>query len=195
MNFHGAASRVCGVDLDQRVMRNRFLHEARIGSAEAIPYGNAEFDLVFADNVLEHLADPESAFVEIARVLKPGGRFLAKTPNKWHYVPLIASVTPHRFHHYYNRLRGRASADTFPTHYLANSTARISRLARAAQLEIVEVSHVEGRPEYLRMSPVTYAFGRMYERFVNSSSRLASLRVLLMIELRKPNTTASHSVG
>jgi len=56
-------------------------------------------------------------FRDIARVLKPGGVFLFKTPNKTHSMPTLARLTPHRFHPFVNRLRGRVEADAFPTRY------------------------------------------------------------------------------
>ena len=62
---------------------------------------------------MEHLEDPETVFGEINRVLKPGGIFLFKTPNRRHYMPLIAQLTPYRFHQFINKLRGRDSEDTF----------------------------------------------------------------------------------
>ena len=90
MNFKGHAARICGIDPDPRVVANPFLDEGKQAVGERIPYDEGSFDVAFADNVLEHLADPEAVFREVARVLKPGGCFLAKTPNKWHYMPVIA---------------------------------------------------------------------------------------------------------
>jgi SAM-dependent methyltransferase len=81
MNFRGLAARVCGVDLDPRVVDNPALDEGRVANADRIPYENERFDVVFSDNVLEHLDEPLSVFREVARVLKPGGRFLFKTPK------------------------------------------------------------------------------------------------------------------
>jgi SAM-dependent methyltransferase len=112
MNFRGLTASVCGVDLDPRVIGNPFLDEGRVVDAGGIPYENDRFDLVFSDNVLEHLEKPLQVFREVARVLRPGGVFLFKTPNKWHYVPAIARLTPHGFHQYVNRLRGRDEGDT-----------------------------------------------------------------------------------
>jgi SAM-dependent methyltransferase len=185
MDFRGRAARICGLDPDVRVASNPFLHEARLGTAAAIPWGDRSFDLVFADNVLEHLPEPARAFAEIARVLKPGGWFLAKTPNRWHYMPLAARLTPHRFHRYFNRLRGRAEADTFPTRYRANTPRAIRRLAAGSGLTVERLDLIEGRPEYLRLSPLTYAIGLAYERLVNASSLLAGLRIVLIAELRR----------
>jgi len=186
MNFLNMAKHVCGVDVDPRVLDNPHLHEAKIGSAEAIPYDDGKFDVVFADNVLEHLQNPSRVFSEIRRVLKPGGWFLVKTPNKWHYMPLTARLTPHVFHRFYNRMRGRPSVDTFPTRYRANTGRKICKLAKASQLTVERVSLTEGRPEYLRISPLTYVVGMAYERIVNASDNLAIFRILLIAELRRP---------
>jgi ubiquinone/menaquinone biosynthesis C-methylase UbiE len=49
--------------------------EVKEGTAERIPYPDNAFDAVFASNVMEHVADVETAFAEISRVLKPGGVF------------------------------------------------------------------------------------------------------------------------
>jgi len=187
MNFRGFAAHVCGVDLDERVMQNPYLDESHVGSGERLPLPDSSFDVAFADNVLEHLPDPARVFAEVRRVLKPGGVFLAKTPNKWHYMPLIARLTPHSFHRFYNRLRGRAAVDTFPTRYRANSRADLRALARGAGLTIEGLRVIESRPEYLRINPVAYAAGFAFERIVNASSLFEGLRILLVAEMRRPD--------
>lgn len=186
MNFKGLAVRVCGVDLDPRVVTNPMLDEGRVADAGGIPYEKARFDVVFADNVMEHLRDPLAVFHEVQRVLKPGGAFLFKTPNKTHYMPTIARLTPHRFHQFVNHMRGRAEADTFPTLYRANTRGDVTRLAAAAGLVLDRLDRIEGRPEYLRMTWPTYLLGAAYERVVNAADVLAPFRILLVGELRKP---------
>lgn len=180
MDFRGCAKRVCGVDLDPRVLDNEFLDEGRVATANSIPYADECFDVVVSNNVLEHLDEPETVFSEVARVLKPGGLFLFKTPNKTHYMPLIARVTPHGFHAWVNKMRGRKVVDTFPTRYRANSRRDIHRLARRAGLEVQCLERIEGRPEYMRLSVLLYPFGILYERIVNFSERLAPFRILLI---------------
>ncbi|KIF73153.1 methyltransferase, partial [Streptomyces sp. 150FB] len=44
------------------------------GDALALPLGDAEADVVWCERVFQHLAEPERAAAEIARVLRPGGR-------------------------------------------------------------------------------------------------------------------------
>jgi SAM-dependent methyltransferase len=185
MNFLGKAQQVCGVDLDARVIDNPYLDEGRISDAGEIPYSDSTFDMVFSDNVLEHLEWPENVFSEVARVLKPGGYFLFKTPNKWHYMPTIARLTPIAFHQYINKIRGRNEVDTFPTRYQANTKGDVIRLANGSGFSVVSIDRIEGRPEYLRMSAMTYLIGFFYERVVNASALLCPFRVLLIGVLKK----------
>jgi SAM-dependent methyltransferase len=51
------------------------------GAAERMPFADASFDLVICHHVLEHIPDVEGTLREIRRVLKPGGRFYAASPN------------------------------------------------------------------------------------------------------------------
>ncbi len=190
MNFKGIAARVVGIDFDERVLTNPYLDEAHVGDGGALPFADSSFDVVFADNVLEHLASPDVVFAEINRVLRPGGVFFGKTPNAWHYMPLIARSTPHSFHRWINRKRGRAEVDTFPTLYRANSRSAIRKLAQKAGFEVSNVEFFELRPEYLRIHPLTYLGGYAYERVVNSLPFLQQLRIVLIATLRKPSLSA-----
>lgn len=185
MNFRGKARKVCGIDLDPRVVDNPYLDEATVGDGGRLPYADDSFDVAFADNVMEHLDKPLDVFGEIARVLRPGGKLLFKTPNRNHYMPVIARLTPHGFHQWFNRRRGRTEVDTFPTRYRANSTGQVRTLANATGFEVDAIELIEGRPEYLRVTAPTYLCGLLYERAVNSISGLAPFRVLLIATLEK----------
>ncbi len=50
------------------------------GSAFALPFGDATFDLVCAFDVVEHTDPDTEALAEIRRVLRPGGRLLMTVP-------------------------------------------------------------------------------------------------------------------
>lgn len=185
MNFRGMVPRVCGIDLDPRVVDNPFLDEGLVSDGASIPYGDSTFDLVFSDNVLEHLEFPETVFAEVSRVLRPGGVFLFKTPNKFHYMPLIASMTPTSFHRLVNKWRGRAEVDIFPTQYRANCVRDIERLAARTHFTPHKLELIEGRPEYLRFSAPTYIIGAIYQRLVTRLSVFKHFRILLIGTLKK----------
>ncbi len=42
---------------------------------------DASFDVVNLSHVIEHVPDPKALFIEVARILKPNGIFIIKTPN------------------------------------------------------------------------------------------------------------------
>lgn len=186
LDFRGWAKRICGIDLDPRVLENSFLDDAHVGDACEIPYPDESFDLVFSHSVFEHLEAPLEVVREIRRVLRPGGTLLIETPNRWHYMPVVAQLTPLRFHQFVNRLRGRAEVDTFPTCYRINSAGRIRRIAVEAGMEVEEIRLVDGRPEYLRISAPTYLAGIAYERLVNRFEALSRFRVVIIAALRRP---------
>ena len=187
MDFRGRGARVAGLDPDPRVAANPYLDEAHVGSGEDMRcFRDGEFDMVFSDNVLEHVARPGRFMGEVGRVLKPGGVFVTKTPNLRHYMPLVARCTPLWFHRSYNRLRRRAEADTFPTLYRLNTPAAQRRHADAAGLRVRSIRSVEGRPEYLRLSWLLYPFGIAYERLVNGLG-LAGAGIILITVFERPS--------
>ena len=74
------ATRVVGVDptaaqVLEAVARGGGPTYARAGAA-ALPFPDARFDAVVACLVFEHIEDVDGAIGEVARVLRPGGRFL-----------------------------------------------------------------------------------------------------------------------
>ena len=50
-------------------------------SERVLPFRTGSFDVVAAINFLEHIKDDETFFVEMVRVLKPGGDFLFMAPK------------------------------------------------------------------------------------------------------------------
>src|SRR6266508_3094173 len=49
--------------------------DARIADIIGLPFPDGEFDVVMCNHVLYHLPDRDRVIAELARVLKPGGRF------------------------------------------------------------------------------------------------------------------------
>ncbi len=175
-----------GVDLDPRVGQNPLLDAGLSADIYALPFRDNAFDLVFSIYVLEHVERPSALAGEIARVLRPGGRCVVLTPNIFHYVSAIARITPTRFHQWTNERRGRASHDTFPTWYRLNSRGALRRHFQQAGLKTVAIDAIEVQPNYLTFHPFAYAAGIGFERLVNATSALSSLRVNLIGTFEKP---------
>ncbi len=53
----------------------------KICYAENLDFSDNFFDIVFSNEVLEHVVDDKKAVEEVYRVLKPGGVFIVFTPN------------------------------------------------------------------------------------------------------------------
>lgn len=180
MNFRGIAKQVYGVDPDPRVKNNPYLDFAFIGVGEEMNFFKDEtFDIVFCDNVFEHVENPIPLLKEVNRVLKKGGILIAKTPNRNHYMPLVARLTPTWFHKFYNKVRGRNETDTFKTYYNLNSLHQQSKLSLKTGFKISEIKCIEGRPEYLRLTVFTYLLGLIYERVVNRF-QLNNFKILII---------------
>jgi len=73
-----------------------------------------------------------------------------------------------------------------------NSKNAIARLAQKCGFELKDLRHIEGRPEYLRISVPSYYFGRAWERIVNRFEFLSSMRVLIVAVLQKPKLSADE---
>lgn len=79
---HGFRHDILDIDppeLSERVRRGD------ICCCPEIPDGS--YDIVFSDNVLEHVLEPWQAFREMGRILKPGGLCLHRTLFSWYYHP------------------------------------------------------------------------------------------------------------
>jgi SAM-dependent methyltransferase len=134
-------------------------------------------DLVVSRSVLEHLSMPEDVFRELHRVLRPGGRFVFLTPNRWDYASLAALAIPNSLHPKLVRLlTDRKECDTFPTFYRANTTRAIHRLAGQCGFEVESIMHLNQYPDYFRKIPPLFLVGVAYERVTSAWNALAFLR-------------------
>ena len=81
--FAEAGARLRGIDLTQTAIdhtRKRLSgfgleSELRVADAEALPFADDSFDIVYSWGVIHHSPDTPRAAREILRVLRPGGRF------------------------------------------------------------------------------------------------------------------------
>ena len=148
-----------GVDPDVDSLRRNARVKWRVGGqGEHLPFADASFDLVTANMVLEHVAAPDRLFREVARVLRPGGRFIAHTPNAFGYSTMLTRLIPESLRAPLAvRLHNRASNDVYPTHYRANTEPVLKQLSAEAGFGSCDVEYIHSSPQLIRVPPLLVA--------------------------------------
>jgi ubiquinone/menaquinone biosynthesis C-methylase UbiE len=172
---------VVGIDLDSVLETDNASPPFAVrGDIGRLPFRSAYFDMVISRSVVEHLQEPERVFREFSRVLKPGGRAIVITPNKYDYVSVIAALTPYRVHRsLVSRIFQVPEDDVFPTLYRANTLAAIRKAFTAAGFVPRELDTINHYPAYLMFSPALFRLGVCYERLTSLKS-FRSLRGSLL---------------
>ena len=178
-NFLATCGELHGLDPDASVNENSALASANVLMGADFPYPNESFDACVSNFVLEHVADPLRHFREVARVLRPGGTYVFRTPNRFHYVSVVAAATPHWFHELVsNALRKlpRDAHDPYPTYHRVNTRRIIRALAKEVGLDVVELRMVEKEPSYGMIARPVFLALSVYERVVNATRLLEPFR-------------------
>ncbi|HKE21982.1 MAG TPA: methyltransferase domain-containing protein [Bryobacteraceae bacterium] len=130
------ASVLIGMDVDSAMLEHPLLQQRVIGLGEDMPFAADTFDLISANMVFEHVADPGQVLREVWRILKPGGHLIFHTPNYHNYLVAVASAVPDFVKRPLVRfLEGRREEDIFPTLYRLNTIPRIREVAEACGFE------------------------------------------------------------
>lgn len=158
--LRGRVAEVVGTDVEDVVLSNPSLDTALVTKAgEPLPFEDGTFDLIIADYVLEHVEEHDAPDVvrDLMRVLKPGGWFAARTPNKWGMIGMGARFIPNRWHvRLLSRLQpGRKEEDVFPTRYSMNTRRDLRRLF--APHGVYVYGHTS-EPTYFGTSPTAWRF-------------------------------------
>jgi 2-polyprenyl-3-methyl-5-hydroxy-6-metoxy-1,4-benzoquinol methylase len=96
------ASKVTGVDIDPATVQaanekyaiRRKNLEFLQGSADKIPVGSGQFDIVVSFETIEHHDKHREMMAEIKRVLKPGGLLIISSPDKLFYSDKPGTKNP-----------------------------------------------------------------------------------------------------
>lgn len=94
LQFARAGAELQGIDLTERgveLVRRRlalenFSSDLRVGDAEALPFSDDEFDVVYSWGVLHHTPDTGRAIAEAVRVARPGGRICIMVYSRHSWV-------------------------------------------------------------------------------------------------------------
>jgi len=153
-----------GVDVEAPKVELPPNTRVHVGNLEQLPLASNSVDIVISRSVFEHLEHPDRVLAEIQRVLRPGGRLVLTTPNKYYYSCLLVRLIPEPAKAYYFRtVFGDDAYDYFPVHYRANTRAALRRIARAAGLRVQKTEAVRHFPYYFVFSPLLFRLGTLYD--------------------------------
>ena len=102
VRFARGGARVTGVDLAQQAIelarRNVELHGVaadalEVADGEALPFGDATFDVVYAHGVVQYTSDPARLVGEAHRVLRPGGEAIVMVYNRRSWLSVMSALT------------------------------------------------------------------------------------------------------
>lgn len=160
---------IVGLDYDLPSLKNHRSISLRVrGQIDNLPFQDGSFNLVTANMVVEHLADPEVQFREINRILKPGGVFLFHTPNAYGYPSIMTRLTPDKLKdRLIYMLDGRTEEDVFPTHYKANTKKKIKEVASETGFEVGQIKMLVSDAVFAVVPPMAVP-------------ELVSIRILMM---------------
>jgi SAM-dependent methyltransferase len=154
---------IVGTDLDLVSLRKPSTVQRCCCDIEELAFRSQSFDLVTCNMVIEHVANPEVAFREFHRVLKPGGTFIVHTPNVLNWGNFVAKITPRWFHGFVRkRASGSDPDDVFPTLYRANTPGALKLSLTRAGFGTVDMQLLPGRPHMRGFGPMIYFECLMY---------------------------------
>jgi ubiquinone/menaquinone biosynthesis C-methylase UbiE len=141
--FKGRCAASHGCDIDEAVLENPYIDEARIlGPDFKLPYDDNMFDLITSSWVFEHVEDAGAVADELLRVLKPGGTICARTPNKNGYISMASRMVDNTKHtSFLKKIHPfRKEEDVFPTFYRMNTPRQLQNLfgSRAEVLTFID---------------------------------------------------------
>jgi SAM-dependent methyltransferase len=193
-----AGANVSAVDLTPTAVeltrRRLALHgleaDVREADAEQLPYDDATFDFVWSWGVIHHSSDTERVLDEIARVLRPGGRFALMVYHRssvtfWlNYVLFRGVLRGGLLHERPDELANRWSDGVVARHYTRRS------LAHALSVHGLEPERVEVMGQIGEAVPLPGTLRRRVERFVPLPLRRAVVRrygwFLFAVARRRP---------
>jgi SAM-dependent methyltransferase len=193
-----AGANVSAVDLTPTAVeltrRRLALHgleaDVREADAEQLPYDDATFDFVWSWGVIHHSSDTERVLDEIARVLRPGGRFAFMVYHRssvtfWlNYVLFRGVLRGGLLHERPDELANRWSDGVVARHYTRRS------LAHALSVHGLEPERVEVMGQIGEAVPLPGTLRRRVERFVPLPLRRAVVRrygwFLFAVARRRP---------
>jgi ubiquinone/menaquinone biosynthesis C-methylase UbiE len=136
-----------------------------VADAEHLPFREGTVDAAVCDDTIEHLPDDARGMAELARVVRPGGRVVVATPNRWSAQVLARRARDLRA----GRRRPASAYYAAESHLREYTWPQLERLARAAGLRVVGRRSVDwpgGGRRRLASTLTSRAPGRLLSRML-----------------------------
>jgi 2-polyprenyl-3-methyl-5-hydroxy-6-metoxy-1,4-benzoquinol methylase len=135
--------RLVAVDPSENVDNNSYAQERHRCFLED-HNEKSSFSLATARMVVEHVARPEQFVAKLSQLVRPGGRAVIYTVNKWAPMTILSGCTPIALHHAIKRLLWETEEkDTFPVEYLMNTRVCLGQLFTAAGFREVRFQRLD----------------------------------------------------
>ena len=98
--FRQYSDEVYGVEVEaERVAEASLeLPNIQLAYGEALPFEDDFFDMVFSNEVIEHVDDDRQTIAEAVRVTKPGGSIVTFAPNRLYPFETHGAYIGRRYH-------------------------------------------------------------------------------------------------
>jgi SAM-dependent methyltransferase len=135
--------RLVAVDPSANVHENPYAHELHKSLLE--DFMNREgFSLATMRMVVEHVVQPKAFVSKLGELLRPGGKAVVYTVDRWAPVTAFSAMTPLWFHHAAKRVLWQTDErDTFPVAYLMNTRSRLRGLFGSGGFREVYFRHLD----------------------------------------------------
>lgn len=156
-----------GVDTKpEYAKKNISMDKIIYANLEDIPLADNSIDAIISLWVMEHLKNPQQAFQEFHRILKPGGMFLFVAPNK-NFIPLrlMSLIKSGNINRLLNKiLFDRDADDIFTAYYRANTLKAIKEHLHNL-FEEVEL-RLNYDPAYTSFNSLTFHISNYLDKFL-----------------------------
>ncbi len=159
-----------------------------VGSVgENLPYADNSFDVVFSNDVLEHVADDRRSAREIMRVLRPGGRAVIYVPNRLYLFETHGMYWRGKYHFgnkpFVNWLPD-ALRNRLAPHVRAYRGRELISLFAGTRARVVTLTQISGGFDNIirKLGPAGKAIRGTMQALDNTPLRKLALEHLLVVE-------------
>jgi len=174
----------------------------KVSFFDRLPFDDTSYDIIYAIEVMEHLANPYEFIREVYRVLKPGGKFILSVPNALNlnsrvsylfsgfftmYGPLsfddkdagllAGHIMPLNYYYLDHRMKkvGFARTDLY-----ADKLKRSARLLYVMLNPFIRLASWRGVKKVRKRSPQLYEANKSAMALVNSKKLLCSRSCIIV---------------